>query len=332
MAFHVLYEQTFGTAERDQMTVKSRIKVFALGISVGLAGAAIAQDAVSGQSAPSGESAQSDIQMPNIQAPARPPEGQQTGLMSGNKPFSLTTDPSGELIYNFDDNNELDTIVGKKGVIFWSEDMTLNSDQLDYKAADSRMVATGEKVIVRQGDVVATCQLFKYFPNDQHSELMGNPLLYNKAKDTGKVSTTAGDKIFIYQVNGKSQVKVFGGSKAPRLNSGQNAVAPIPVGGPTATSPDASNARMINTTVSKPTGEVMRTNSGSSSPLAPPANDAGGGAAGSSASGGGTNKMMNFGFGGSGGNDAKPKAPRSNRIDLDNPEDVGSYSSKTSTR
>src|SRR5881394_4038942 len=142
------------------MTMKSRITILAFGFTWAVTGA-LAQDATSGQSVPSGESTPADSQMPNIQAPARPPEGQQTGLMSGNKPFSLTTDPSGELIYNFDDQNNLDTIVAKKGVVFWSEDMTINSDQLDYKAKDSRMIATGDKVIVRQGDVIATCQLFK---------------------------------------------------------------------------------------------------------------------------------------------------------------------------
>ena len=117
------------------------------------------------------------VEVPQIEAPHRPAQEEQTGLMKGDRPFSLTTDPSGELLYNFNEDNELESVTAKKGVVFTSEDMTLNADQLDYKAETSALVATGRKVIVRQGEMIATCQLFKYFPDTQKSELSGTPIV-----------------------------------------------------------------------------------------------------------------------------------------------------------
>jgi hypothetical protein len=167
-----------------------------------------------------------DNTVPDIAAPAAPSAGEQAGIMSGNKPFSLTTDTDGELLYNFNDANELDSITAKKGVVFSSEDMSLKADQLDFSASKSELIATGERVVVRMGETIATCQLFKYFAETQRSELTGNPLLYSKSKD-GKTNTTSGDKIEITTVNGKAQVKVIGGGRrGPVLrNLGAESVA-----------------------------------------------------------------------------------------------------------
>lgn len=165
-------------------------------------------------------------EMPTIQEPTEEQKAQQTGVMSGERPFYLVCDPSGELLYTFDaETNELDSISARKGVVFSSEDMTLNADQLDYKNKTATLVATGRKVVVRQGEIIATCQLFKYSANDQQSELSGSPVLYNKQRD-GKVTTTSGDKIIIFKLNGKPQVKILGGSSAPRLNSAPSSSVP----------------------------------------------------------------------------------------------------------
>ncbi len=187
------------------------------------------------------ESGVSEVQMPDIAAPRKPEAGEQTGVMAGDKPFSLTTDPSGELIYNFNDDKELDSVTAKKGVVFTSEDMTLNADQLDYKAQTSQLVAVGKKVVVRQGEMVATCQLFKYFPDTQRSEFLGNPVIYNKSKD-GKVNTTSGDKVVVNMVNGKPQIKVSGVNGArPSLRS----AGPQTPGVTSGVVPPADRARML---------------------------------------------------------------------------------------
>ncbi|RMH31271.1 MAG: hypothetical protein D6691_00025 [Candidatus Hydrogenedentota bacterium] len=173
---------------------------------------------------------QNEPQMPEIQAPRKPSPEEQTGLMAGNKPFSLTTDPDGEFVYKFNENNELETLEAKKGVIFTSEDMTLNADRLDYKAAKGELTATGKKVIVRQGELIITCQLFKYYPDRQHSEFLGNAVVYNRTKD-GKVQTTAADKIVVDIVDGKAQMKVQGGGRV-RPQMSQAATAPTAVSTP----------------------------------------------------------------------------------------------------
>jgi hypothetical protein len=200
----------------------------------------------------------SPAEVPQIDAPHRPAQDEQTGLMKGDRPFSLTTDPSGELLYNFNDDNELESVTAKKGVVFTSEDMTLNADQLDYKAETSALVATGRKVVVRQGEMIATCQLFKYFPDTQKSELSGSPIVYNKSKD-GKVSTTSGEKITIDLVNGRPVIKVHGGGSRPSLQQG-GAVAPsLNMGN--------KNARVSSAGAPEPTvGGMM---SGTSTPAAP---------------------------------------------------------------
>jgi hypothetical protein len=209
---------------------------------------------------------QGEAQMPEIAAPGKPAPEEQTGIMSGNKPFSLTTDPDGEFVYKFNEDNELDALEAKKGVIFTSEDMTLNADKLDYRAAKGELIATGKKVIVRQGDLIITCQLFKYYPDRQHSEFMGNAIVYNKSKD-GKVQTTAADKIMVDVVDGKAQMKVQGGGKA-RPQMSQAAVAPT-----AAMIPASGGARASILDKPEPSSSQPGLESGQSKPLAPAEQD-----------------------------------------------------------
>jgi hypothetical protein len=136
--------------------------------------------------------------------------------MSGDKPFSLMVDPNvGELVYTFDQNtHELETINAKRGVIFASADMTLNADEFEYKTLNSQIVATGKRVVVRMGDMVVTCQLFKYNPQTQEGQFLGGPILYNRDKD-GKVTTTGGKAISVFNQNGKFQMRVVAGQGVP---------------------------------------------------------------------------------------------------------------------
>ena len=103
--------------------------------------------------------------------------------------------------------------------------MTLNSDQLDYNNPKAELIATGRRVLVRQGDIVASCQLFRYNATTQRSELSGNPIIYNKTSD-GKVATIAGERFLLYRVDGKPQFKILGGTRAPILSMARSAPAP----------------------------------------------------------------------------------------------------------
>lgn len=140
-------------------------------------------------------------------------EGQgKGGLMSGEKPFTLMVDENvGELIYTFDDETkELESIRAKRGVIFASEDMTLNSDEMEYQTLNSSLVATGKRVVVRMGEMIITCQVFKYNPETQEGEFLGHPIVYQRDKE-GKVTETAGRIISVVNVNGKFQMRVGSG-------------------------------------------------------------------------------------------------------------------------
>jgi len=154
--------------------------------------------------------ATSNTEMPAVQEADQ--EQGQSGLMSGEKPFTLMVDENvGELIYTFDEETkELESINAKNGVIFASEDMTLNSDQMEYKTINSSLVATGKRVVVRMGEMVVTCQVFKYNPETQQGDFLGNPIVYQRDKE-GKVTTTAGRTINVVNVNGKFQMRVGAG-------------------------------------------------------------------------------------------------------------------------
>jgi hypothetical protein len=196
------------------------------------------QPIASGSSKPTTE-------MPTVQEPARPAGAEPTGMMGGDKPFFLTTSKDGAVLYNFtQDTNELESISAKVGVVFSSDDMTLNSDELDYNNAKAKLVASGKRVVIRQGEIIATCQLFKYDAKDQTSELAGDPVIYNRTKD-GKVTTTSGDTIIIARVDGKPQIQVKGGGRrAPRLDSGRSTV-PVPANNLITPPADGPNARVV---------------------------------------------------------------------------------------
>lgn len=160
-------------------------------------------------------------------APAQPaatsrPADTSGNLLSGDKPFSLTVDETeGVVNYKFGDGNELQGFVAKRGVIISSDELAINSDQADYDALASELVASGQRVIVRMGELVATCQLFRYSPKTQEGILTGNPVVYNRTKD-GQVSTITARRFTFFQVNGKTQFKQEGGT----MNSGAAPVTP----------------------------------------------------------------------------------------------------------
>lgn len=170
---------------------------------------------------------QSQQSMPEVQdipqTAEEPSDGGESGLLSGDKPFTLMVDENvGELVYDFDENTkELKSIHAKNGVIFASEDMTLNSDDMKYDTLNSKLTAQGKRVVVRIGEMVVTCQVFNYDPDKQTGNFEGNPIMYQKDKE-GKVTTTAGRRIDVVNNNGAFQVKVVGGGGTPTYtkNSG----------------------------------------------------------------------------------------------------------------
>lgn len=197
----------------------------------------VAASARSSASSTSGENAASVSRpaaranaIPQVVEGPAPTEENATGMFGGDKPFTLIVDQeNGELEFKFNENKEVERVIAKSGVILSSEEMTLNADRLDYDTISSKLVASGQRVVVRQGEIIATCQLFQYDPKTQESILQGNPVVYNQDKK-GQVSTTRGRKIQIFTgENGTPQFKVFGGV----LNTGSNGggSAPSPAGG-----------------------------------------------------------------------------------------------------
>ncbi len=157
--------------------------------------------------------AQNATSQSDMPAVAEVPEGTgQGGLLSGEKPFTLMVDENyGELVYEFDElTRELESINAKRGVIFASEDMTLNADEMQYQTVNSSLVAAGKRVVVRMGEMIITCTLFKYNPETQEGEFEGNPIVYQRNQD-GQVTETAGRIISVVNVNGKFQMRVVGG-------------------------------------------------------------------------------------------------------------------------
>lgn len=211
-------------------------------------------------------------EVPQIDEPRKPTPEEQTGLLKGNKPFSLTTDPDGEFVYKFNEDNELESLEAKKGVVFTSEDMTLNADRLDYKAIKGELTATGKRVVVRQGDLIITCKLFKYYPERQHSEFIGNAVVYNRSKD-GKTQTTAADKIIVDIVDGKAQMKVQGGGRV-RPKMSQAATVPAVVATPGSGGARAMSVESQPSQAPNKVGEEV----GASTPLLPSENESTGAA------------------------------------------------------
>jgi len=192
--------------------------------------------------------------------------------------------------------------------------MTLNSDQFEYKPLNSELIATGKRVVVRLGDIIVTCQVFKYNPDTQEGQFDGNPVVYSRDKD-GNTRQTAGHSISVHNVNGKTQMRIKSspGGSAPYVRSGGQE-APVPQEN-TKQQPGQRNAT-ITLDENKATG-------GNSSPVQTPASSGapvGGGASGNLLGVPGSNPTAG------GNNSKKTPAPKSNRINPNNPDDVKSLS------
>ena len=136
--------------------------------------------------------------------------GAQQFNMMGDQDFFLAVDPgAGTLDYEFDpQTNQLQRMIARKNVVLSNLDFALNCDQLDYDNAKGEVVATGRRVLLRQGDIIASCQFLTYSPNTQDSILKGKPTIYMRT-DKGIVTQT-GETITIRRVNGKPTVSVRG--------------------------------------------------------------------------------------------------------------------------
>ncbi|MGI8905066.1 MAG: hypothetical protein ACR2IE_01080 [Candidatus Sumerlaeaceae bacterium] len=290
------------------MTIKTIVAiVLALMVAAsGMAQTSDQQPSPAATAPETGESGTSSAAMPAVTEPG--PDGEQ-GMLSGDKPFTLMVDPEvGELNYIFDESKNLESIQAKRGVVFSSEDMTLNSDEFDYKTLNSQLVATGKRVVVRLGEVIVTCQLFKYNPDREDGDFTGNPVVYSRDA-TGKTRVTAGGRITIHNVNGKTQMNVQGRGTTPYMRS--NAPEP-PVPSETTRPTPGKGARMSLDNNTAPGGSNV-------SPVATP------GTSGAPARSGG---LLGLPVGSGNDNSVPAAKPRGNRIDPNNPEDVRSVIKK----
>lgn len=271
------------------------IKHFCVAALIASASITMAQDAVS------------EPAMPEVQETR---EGQgRSGLMSGEKPFTLMVDDNvGELVYIFDEETkELESIHAKRGVIFASEDMTLNSDEMEYITVNSSLIATGKRVVVRMGDMIITCQVFKYNPETGEGEFKGTPIVYQRDRE-GKVTETAGRIISVINKDGKFQMNVVGGGGASTYVK---------------SSPAQSRAGNLEKTTLAPgqTGASITLNNRPSalgtSPAAPGTERSG-----DSGSGGGILPAPSVSSGDSAANSTDSATTGQNVIDPDNADDV----------
>src|SRR5262245_60636837 len=182
--------------------------------------------------------------------------------LAGDKNFVLMVDETvGEFNFGFDENKDPESIQARRGVIFTSDDMTLNSDEFEYNTKNSQVIATGKKVVVRMGEIVVTCQVFRYNPETQEAEFDGSPMVYNRGKD-GKVQQIAGKKISIHMVNGKVQMNVQGGGGfAPYIKS-EGTDAPVPAEQVKTTAGQRNATLVVDDKASnRPSGNVSRVTS-----------------------------------------------------------------------
>jgi hypothetical protein len=253
----------------------------------------------------------------------------QTGKLAGDKNFVLMVDETnGEFNFGFDENNEAESIQAKRGVIFTSDDMTLNSDEFEYNTKNSQVIATGKKVVVRMGEIIVTCQVFRYNPESQEGQFEGGPIVYNRTKD-GKVQQLAGNKIVVHNVNGKINMNVTGRKNfAPYLRS-EDGDVPAPTEQLKST-PGQKNATVTldENATNRPSGNVspIVTPRPSGQPAQRP-EAAGTDATAAPAAGKKRKNILGMPDMSTG---AAPKAAKAenNRIDPDNPGDVQSLSSK----
>lgn len=197
--------------------------------------------------------------MPLVKEAPATADKPQFEMMGGDSDFFLATDPAdGSIDYILDpETNELQHMIARKSVVLSNMDMALNCDQLDYDNAKTEMVATGRRVLVRQGDIIASCQLMVYNTTTQDSVLKGKPTIYMKSGKT--VTTQTGEEIIIRRINGKQQITVKGNGQAFR-----NALTPK---GATVT--DIQK----NPTTSRPAPDAPKAASSASQPVARPSKD-----------------------------------------------------------
>ncbi len=132
--------------------------------------------------------------------------------LMGDEDFFLITDPNGTINYVMDpETNEISNIVARKGVVLSNMNLALNCDQLDYDNAKTELVATGRRVLLRQGDLIASCQLLTYNVTTQDCSLKGKPTVYMRTEKG--VVTQTGNEIVIRKVNGKPTVTVYGNAQ-----------------------------------------------------------------------------------------------------------------------
>src|SRR5215213_266222 len=117
---------------RLKMTIRRYLLLQATATCLALAAPCAAQTAAPASDQPSPattapEGGESGTSTPGMPAVAEPGPGSESGMLSGDKPFTLMVDPDvGELNYIFDEQKNLESIQAQRGVVFSSEDMTLN--------------------------------------------------------------------------------------------------------------------------------------------------------------------------------------------------------------
>ena len=158
--------------------------------------------------------------VPEVKSTGKDNGGKQFEMM-GNQDFFLAVDPKeGTMDYAFDpQTNNLERMVARKGVVLSNMEMALNCDQLDYDNSKAEVVATGRRVLLRQGDIIASCQYLTYNTNTQDSVLKGKPTIYMRTEKG--VVTQTGDVVTIRRVNGKPTVSVRGSGQL--YNNANNA-------------------------------------------------------------------------------------------------------------
>lgn len=128
--------------------------------------------------------------------------------------FSLATDPeTGVISYEMGDKEGLKFFMAKSGVHIISEALELKCDTFEYNGTQKVVVATGNPLFMRQGDISANCGKFVFYPEKKRSELSEKPVIFSKDK-TGKTVETTGKKIFIEQdAQGNTSVMIEGNAQ-----------------------------------------------------------------------------------------------------------------------
>ncbi|KPL05697.1 hypothetical protein AMJ85_11155 [candidate division BRC1 bacterium SM23_51] len=137
----------------------------------------------------------------------------------------LQAAPDGEFTINIGEDGQLANFRAVKGVILQTEDINLRCDDLIYRSAEGKILATtkpgklvhitmrganpsGEKT--PESDMRATCRRYEFFTKEQRHELTIDPTIYQRGKD-GKEMAVSGKTITITQDKaGRWQMHVKG--------------------------------------------------------------------------------------------------------------------------